>query len=384
MTDKIPTILIFYWVKSWLSKYLATCFFFLGIVTVFSLAEQSSLWELLLNDLLFFLQITIFPFLPLVNTVCCFLATILTFIFFEKDREWSALVSCSVSPFWVVGTMVILSVLLTIPLEVITFHFSVENASNRHSENLRPLHINDQQGGGNWYFSSFNLQENLGYGLHLFLNNSEGESVARMKCEQATWDSKKGWTFKEGTWFCYALKGSILSPNPSTNKIDKVHLQNGNISKHLEKLNVPVKKVTFNELHLSTFGVDPRPFLLEQKDPILMNLKELKKTIFENIDLNQKLLAPFKYQFAKLIAWKLNGVFASILGIVLMLNSQSFGPKVVVLTIITTLTSIYLSFELLDLIGPTGILNPWVCSLLPVLSAFFAVIFVPRCLNRLS
>ena len=47
-----------------------------------------------------------------------------------------------------------------------------------------------------------------------------------------------------------------------------------------------------------------------------------------------------------------------------MLNSQSFGPKVVVLTIITTLTSIYLSFELLDLIGPTGILNPWVCSLL--------------------
>ena len=115
-----------------------------------------------------------------------------------------------------------------------------------------------------------------------------------------------------------------------------------------------------------------------------MNLKELKKTIFENIDSNQKLLAPFKYQFAKLIAWKLNGVFASILGIVLMLNSQSFGPKVVVLTIITTLTSIYLSFELLDLIGPTGILDPWVCALLPVFTAFFAVIFVPKCLNRLS
>ena len=91
---------------------------------------------------------------------------------------------------------------------------------------------------------------------------------------------KKGWSFKEGTWFCYALKGSILSPNPSTNRIDKINLENGIIFKDLEKLNVPVKKVTFNELHLSTFGVDPRPFLLEQKDPILMNLKRIEEDNF--------------------------------------------------------------------------------------------------------
>ena len=94
--NKIPILVLLQWGKSWLCGML--CFvFFVSIITIFTISEDSGgAWLTDISQFGTFIQVIIDPFLSMINSLSCFLQ-LCYLLFFEKTREWSAVLDVSFS-----------------------------------------------------------------------------------------------------------------------------------------------------------------------------------------------------------------------------------------------------------------------------------------------
>ena len=102
----------------------------------------------------------------------------------------------------------------------------------------------------------------------------------------------------------------------------------------LREKNVPVRKLPFDELVVADLRVNPIPYLFLRKDPKLMMLQELDKNLEEFEMLEPRLLHPFLYQYAKLWVGKANGLFATVIGLLLMMRAIPLANGVLIVTIL--------------------------------------------------
>ena len=105
-----------------------------------------------------------------------------------------------------------------------------------------------------------------------------------------------------------------------------------------------------------------------------MSLQELDKNLKKFEMLEPRLVHPFLYQYAKLWVGKANGLFATVLGLLLMMRAIPLANGILITTILCGSIIFFLSYEFCDLLGERGALNPWLCSLIPYLTLLITVL----------
>ena len=372
--NKIPILVLLQWGKSWLYKY-ALCFvFFVSIITIFTVSEDSGgAWLTDISQFGTFIQVIIDPFLSMINSLSCFLATLLTFFFFEKTREWSAVLGCGVSPGWIACVILSMSLFASAMIQLHLTRSASQSVKESDLNESFPLQINNGTDGV-WYFGSFSPKTMEGQGLQLYLNDQDGESCLRLRCERTTWSIEEGWTFYNGIWWAYKTKRGVPIPDTETLGIKWLESEQFELFDELREKNVPVRKLPFDELVVADLRVNPIPYVFLRKDPKLMMLQELNKNLKEFEMLEPRLLHPFLYQYAKLWVGKANGLFATVIGLLLMMRAIPLANGVLIVTILCGSIIFFLSYEFCDLLGERGVLNPWLCSMLPYLTLLITVL----------
>ena len=198
------------------------------------------------------------------NPIVLFFGTILTFVFLEKNKEWTALQACSISPWWISNSMIFASILASgIPLFKMNSNLFSKGFINYPENNNLVIKNSNHE---TWYFESFDEKKMRGENIQIYVDNDKGDSAYRLRCRSATWSPITGWTFYDGMFLSFLTEKGVPMPNFEKKKIEWTPKKIVPWQQDIETENSPVRKVLFSELIISLD--ENQTHLLVMKDPI--------------------------------------------------------------------------------------------------------------------
>ena len=367
-----PRILIKHWSLAWLSSFLLSIFFFASILALFTISEDIQKYvDLCLNRPGVFFNATFLTFLPWIIPICCFTGTILTFYIFEKNLEWSSLKTCGVSPVWISGTILLISALISI-IPIFLTIYQDNTFTNQTSENKIGFTMKAGRQ-SSWFFQSFNRMKMSGENLQIYLYDKYGNDALRIRCQKAFWTEDKGWVFQNGVYLSFQTERGIPIPDPEHNKIkwqefkDEPFYQVGNIGK------TPLRKLRFTELSLGELNENPELHILLSEKPANLSFQKLQEIISGFTDESARVMAPFRFQYAKICVGFLSSLFATLTALLLVARTQKNSISKIFPLILCGIVAFYVTTRFADPMGEIGILNEWTSAAVPYLSAILLI-----------
>lgn len=316
----------------------------------------------------------LWPFIEWIIPLCCFFGTILTFVFLEKNKEWTALQACSISPWWISNSMIFASILASgIPLFKMNSNLFSKGFINYPENNNLVIKNSNHE---TWYFESFDEKKMRGENIQIYVDNDKGDSAYRLRCRSATWSPITGWTFYDGMFLSFLTEKGVPMPNFETKKIDWTPKKIVPWQQDIETENSPVRKVLFSELIISSLDENPRTHLLVMKDPRSLSFNELSKVILDYPNQTSLTLAPFRLQYAMAHIELLSSVIITIAALILVARVRFISVGRTVLYILIGLVVFYVSQKFFCSIGNRGALNAWVSVTCPVVITIAMLVLV--------
>lgn len=364
-----PWILLKHWGRFWATQFFFSFFFLFSLLLVFLLAQEYERGaELLWEDPKRLFYVYLAPSIPWLSSICCFAATILTFSMLERHKEWTTLQACAVSPLWIGAVFLVLStVIAACNLWLLYTQPTKENYSSDKIWEPRSLQMKDPSV-GMWYFQEFNPRTLEGKNLQLYLNDDAGKNYGRLRCKMASWDAKiKKWQFREGIFWGYPTARGVPIPDIKTNRLKWNELRKDIFLEDAIDSNTPIQKFTFQKLWLEELTSDPLPYFWIKENPSKMNYTEINSIIENFPNRDSYKLDAYYYQRTLVLVNTLSCIFVTLLGLILMIGQKSPKVSFIVVVIVIGIVSFYVLRIAFDKIGERGILNPWICSIIPFL-----------------
>lgn len=368
-----PCILLKHWSQTWLLSFLLSFFFISSILVLFTISEDIQKYiNLCISTPFAFLNETLLAYLPWITPICCFTGTILTFFIFERNLEWSSLKACSISPYWVTGSILFLSAFISLILVYYTTFRS--NTSARISPISKIGFMMKVGEESSWFFQSYNPIMKEGKNLQVYLYDDKGNDALRIRCEEASWSKEGRWIFRNGVYLSFQTREGIPIPDPVKNKIQWKRAEKEPFFKRVDMGKTPLRKVRFSELSLNELNENPEFHLLLSEKPENLSFQQLQDLINSFSNSNPRVLAPFRYQYAKRWVGFFTGLFATIiaLGLVTRLERKSF-PKIFSI-ILGGMVTFYVAIRIAKSLGETGIMNEWISAVFPYFSVLLLLL----------
>ena len=140
----------------WIVLFFFSVFFLSSILLLFLLSEEyEKIIRLISKKPLELILTYIVHSFCWLSAISCFSATILTFVFLERHREWSTLKSCSICPRWIIGAIFLLSIFISVINLLLIYNKSIPadflGKQNLDRSSLKIKDCNDWV----WYFQDF-------------------------------------------------------------------------------------------------------------------------------------------------------------------------------------------------------------------------------------
>ncbi|MEC7801898.1 MAG: LptF/LptG family permease [Verrucomicrobiota bacterium] len=351
----------------WIVLFFFSVFFLSSILLLFLLSEEyEKIIRLISKKPLELILTYIVPSFSWLSAISCFSATILTFVFLERHREWSTLKSCSICPRWIIGAIFLLSIFISVINLLLIYNKSLP-ADFLGKQNLdrSSLKIKD----GNdwvWYFQDFDPKLKKGINLQLYIYDDRGQNVARVRCEKAYWDQEMGWRLESGIFWSYQTDKGILIPNDSNDSLAWVPVPKNYFLEDGQSQIAPLRKSSFHSLRISQIGVNPLPHFWVKENPADLSLSEISSIISNYPDQSSALLSPFRYKYAQLMFNALNCAIVTFLALFLVSGNYLIKVEFLVRSILCGLVIFYLLKVSCLKLGEKGLINPWVGVTLPL------------------
>lgn len=370
-----PRILLKYWTLAWLSSFLLSIFFFSSILVLFTISEDIEKYvDLCLNSPVVFFNVTFLTYLPWIIPICCFTGTILTFYIFEKNLEWSSLKACAVSPLWISGTILLISALISII--PIFFTISQKNSLTKETSENKigfTMKVGKQS---SWFFQSFNRIKMTGENLQIYFYDEHGNDALRMRCQKAFWSEDKGWIFQNGVYLSFQTERGIPVPVSDQNKIEWQEVKNEPFYKESNTGKTPLRKLRFKELSLGELNENPKLHILLSEKPANLSFQKLKEINSGFSNVSSRVLAPFRFQYAKICVGFLSSLFATITALLLVARTERKSFSKIFPLILCGIVAFYVTTRFADPLGEIGILNEWTSATVPYLSVILLIALI--------
>ena len=379
MIQRCPWILVKRWSKMWIVLFFFSVFFLSSILLLFLLSEEYEKIIRLTSENPFELILTyIFPSFSWLSSISCFSATILTFVFLERHKEWSTLKSCSVCPMWIIGAIFLLSIFISIINLVLIYHKSPStDFLDKQNLNRTSLKIKDSNNWV-WYFQDFDPEQKKGINLQLYIYDDQGKNVARIRCEKAYWDQENGWRLESGIFWSYQTKKGILIPDDSNDSLAWVPVQKNYFMELGRNQIAPLRKSSFHSLRIGEIDVNPLPYFWVKKNPADLGPGEIASIISNYPDQNSASLSPFRYKYAQLMFNALSCTIVTTLALFLVSGNYLIKVEFLVRSIICGLVIFYLLKVSCLKLGEKGLINPWIGVILPLMGVLISFALLRR------
>ena len=323
------------------------------------------------------------PNIPWLSSICCFFATILTFSFLERHKEWSSLLACSVSPLWIGVSFMILSLLVVVGnLTLIYLAPAQDDFSGSDFWEPKSFQMRDEHK-GIWYFQEFDPKSMSGKNLQLYLNDEEGRNYGRLRCKHAVWlPLQKLWQFREGVFWGYPTPKGVPKPNTQNKSFEWLDVSNDVFLSQAIESNTPIKKFVFQTLELEDIKVDPNPYFLVKKNPSRMSYLGINSVLNNFPTPDSWELNPYRYQKALIVINSLSCFFVTFCALVLVMGKSTPEPKKMVGMVVAGVVVFYILKTSFNKIGERGITDPWLCAAIPFLGV--CVLFLVLKIRRLN
>ena len=362
-----PTIIIRHWVFAWIAHLGISFFFFASILVLFTISEDSSQYlSTLSEDPFKAFQIILFPYLPWIVPVCCFTSTILTFYIFENNLEWSGLKACSVSPYWISGTILILGLIVSL---LLSFSTIIDNRMTQTVIDKNKIGFDMKVGKKNsWFFQSFNSTKMEGENLQVYLYEEDGNEALRIRCSRAVWKQSTGWTFYDGVYLSFLTNRGLPIPSMRKGSIEWTNASEELFFTERHSSKTPLRKVKFSVLRIKELSENPIPHLLASENPKNLSYQNLRKVLSEYPDPSSNLLAPTRYRFAQISVSLISSAIATFIALLIVASSERLKLTTTLSLVLLGIVVFYVSTRFANSAGTRGMLNEWIAVMLPYFS----------------
>ena len=181
MIQRCPWILVKRWSKMWMALFFLGLFFLISVLLLFLFSEEyEKIIRIIQNNPSELILVYILPSFSWLSSISCFFATILTFVFLERHKEWTTIKTCSISPTWFTSTIFLLSIFISLVNLMLIYNGpQPSDFLSKQNQELESLKIKDSNNWV-WYFQNFDPKLQEGKNLQLYIYNDDGRNVARV------------------------------------------------------------------------------------------------------------------------------------------------------------------------------------------------------------
>jgi hypothetical protein len=203
-----------------------------------------------------------------------------------------------------------------------------------------------------------------------------------MRCQKAFWSEDKGWIFQNGVYLSFQTERGIPVPVSDQNKIEWQEVKNEPFYKESNTGKTPLRKLRFKELSLGELNENPKLHILLSEKPANLSFQKLKEINSGFSDVSSRVLAPFRFQYAKICVGFLSSLFATITALLLVARTERKSISKIFPPILSGIVAFYVTTRFADPLGEIGILNEWTSALVPYLSVILLIALIQIRLPR--
>lgn len=347
-----------YIIREWLKVFSLILIIITGVMVVERIYDEMPSFLTMgvsVKELLFFFSLYIPYFLPTVIPVTLFVSLLFIFGNFHRHNEIIAMRTAGVTltqiarPFFFVGLFLaglvfILTAYVTPTIGTVKNDYrqwlaQKYQAGDEKIPQHTVWHLGFKNGTDNrvWFMDHFNEAEQAGYGVSIFLLDTEGNEEGRILARRAVYDSGKGgWLMQSGR---------EVTLNKATAQMEEVK--------------------QFEEKYFSNLQENPRHMLSLSQHSGSLNFSELKELIKAVPPSKNVQIIPHLVHYYQLLATPFNCFLLIMFAIPFATRGTRVNPMVGISKAALLFFLYYLVVSIFRMVGTHGVLPAWFAAWLP-------------------
>ena len=350
---------------TWSAWSLLCIAFLLAVFAIFSLSDQPDLLNrFLAEDGLDHFTGWLLPQIPWFLPISSFFGTLFCLLFLRQRREWLAMQASGVPAYMV------LFVYLTLGLIPTCLVWLASNADEVSGVDVSEFsrHVSFQMKVDRtraWYFESFDANGLTGKNLQLYSYDRKGNDSFRIRAEQAMFNGKLGWAFKNGRFLGFPSHKGLPVPNQDNDGLQWRSLDENEANFLKDEFTGPLINKPFDTLTIKELQDDPLPHLMLKNGPKALSLRELDYLLEVFKGVNSNILAPYELRRAQMLLNSPSCMVAIFFAFCIGVGRGKVSIGQMIGLTLLGLVTFYVLRTTFDALGEEAVVKPTIAAFLP-------------------
>lgn len=350
---------------TWSAWSLLCIAFLLAVFAIFSLSDQPDLLNrFLAEDGLDHFTGWLLPQIPWFLPISSFFGTLFCLLFLRQRREWLAMQASGVPAYMV------LFVYLTLGLIPTCLVWLASNADEVSGVNVSEFsrHVSFQMKVNRtraWYFESFDANGLTGKNLQLYSYDRKGNDSFRIRAEQAMFNGKLGWAFKNGRFLGFPSHKGLPVPNQDNDGLQWRSLDENEANFLKDEFTGPLINKSFDTLTIKELQDDPLPHLMLKNGPKALSLRELDYLLEVFKGVNSNILAPYELRRTQMLLNSPSCMVAIFFAFCIGVGRGKVSIGQMIGLTLLGLVTFYVLRTTFDALGEEAVVKPTIAAFLP-------------------
>ena len=350
---------------TWSAWSLLCIAFLLAVFAIFSLSDQPDLLNrFLAEDGLDHFTDWLLPQIPWFLPISSFFGTLFCLLFLRQRREWLAMQASGVPAYMV------LFVYLTLGLIPTCLVWLASNADEVSGVNVSEFsrHVSFQMKVNRtraWYFESFDANGLTGKNLQLYSYDRKGNDSFRIRAEQAMFNGKLGWAFKNGRFLGFPSHKGLPVPNQDNDGLQWRSLDENEANFLKDEFTGPLINKSFDTLTIKELQDDPLPHLMLKNGPKALSLRELDYLLEVFKGVNSNILAPYELRRTQMLLNSPSCMVAIFFAFCIGVGRGKVSIGQMIGLTLLGLVTFYVLRTTFDALGEEAVVKPTIAAFLP-------------------
>jgi len=350
---------------TWSAWSLLCIAFLLAVFAIFSLSDQPDLLNrFLAEDGLDHFTGWLLPQIPWFLPISSFFGTLFCLLFLRQRREWLAMQASGVPAYMV------LFVYLTLGLIPTCLVWLASNADEVRGVDVSEFsrHVSFQMKVDRtraWYFESFDANGLTGKNLQLYSYDRKGNDSFRIRAEQAMFNGKLGWAFKNGRFLGFPSHKGLPVPNQDNDGLQWRSLDENEANFLKDEFTGPLINKSFDTLTIKELQDNPLPHLMLKNGPKALSLRELDYLLEVFKGVNSNILAPYELRRAQMLLNSPSCMVAIFFAFCIGVGRGKVSIGQMIGLTLLGLVTFYVLRTTFDALGEEAVVKPTIAAFLP-------------------